>query len=152
MVTILEINKAIDDKIKAALIGTTFSAVPIKAEDLSEPIKRPSIKVKIENSANGLFNSQCREKNLTVRVYFFASDLRKYKIENAKIQDIIETAFLDDLEVKEGFFIPIDTVDSEVIDTVLECSFELYMVELLPDTDTSEPMETLILNLEYEGE
>lgn len=151
MVTLLEINKSINDKIKAALVGTSFSTVPIIAEDLSEPIIRPSIKVQIESSTNGLFNSQCREKNLTVRVYFFASDRNKYKIENAKMQDIIENAFLDDLEVKEGFFIPINEIESEVVDSVLECSFELYMVELLPekvsDTESDEPMEELNLDI-----
>lgn len=151
MVTLLEINKSINDKIKAALVGTSFSTVPIIAEDLNEPIIRPSIKVQIESSTNGLFNSQCREKNITVRVYFFASDRNKYKIENAKMQDIIENAFLDDLEVKEGFFISIDEVESEVIDTVLESSFELYMVELLPekvsDTESNELMEELNLDI-----
>ena len=66
------------------------------------------------------------------------------------MQDLIENAFLDDLEVKEGFFIPAESVESEVTDGVLICSFDLYAVELLPDMDTSETMETLDINLRKE--
>ena len=59
------------------------------------------------------------------------------------MQDLIENAFLDDLKIEEGFYIPVESVESEVTDTVLVCSFDLYAVELLPDTDASEPMEQL---------
>lgn len=151
MVTLLEINKAINNKIEEALANTDFKMVPIVASDILEPIARPSIKVQIENSNNGLFNSQCREKNLTIRVYFFASDRNKYKMENLKMQDLLENAFLEDLQISDSFYIPIEEVESEVIDTVLECSFELYTIELLPsndpDNDISEFMEELNLNM-----
>ncbi|HBM74715.1 MAG TPA: hypothetical protein DD429_04075 [Clostridiaceae bacterium] len=147
MVTLIEINKAINDRIKESKLGTEFNNVPIIPEDVSEPIIRPSIKVSIGYSSNGNFNAHCREKTLTCRVYFFARDRYKYKIDNLKMQDILENAFLNDLEIKEGFFIPVDNVESEVIDTVLVCSFDLYTVEELADTDTSELMETLELNL-----
>lgn len=147
MVTLIEINKAINDKIKASKIDTEFNDVPIVAEDVSEPIIRPSIKVGIETPTNGKFNANCREKNLTCMVYFFAKDRYKYKVDNLKMQDILENAFLDDLMVKEGFFIPIESIESEVVDTVLICSFDLYSVELLPDSDTNELMESLNIKL-----
>ena len=149
MVTLIEINKAINDTLKAALVGTAFSAVSLLAEDVSEPILRPSLKVSIDSSSNGKFNALCREKNLSCRIYFFASNMHKYKLENLKMQDLIETAFLDDIKIKDGFFIPIDSVDSEVVDTVLICSIDLYAVELLPETAESaaaELMGTLITN------
>lgn len=117
------------------------------AEDVSEPIVRPSIKVGIETSSNGRFNSQCREKYLTCRIYYFASDRYKYKIENAKMQDLIENAFFDDLMVKESFYIPIESVVSEAADTVLICSFDLYSIVLIPDNDSLEPMENLEIKL-----
>ncbi len=147
MVTLLEINKAINNKIEKALVGTDFKLVPIIAEDISEPIVRPSLKVAIENSTNGKFNANCREKNLTCRVYFFAKDRNKYKMDNSKMQDLIENAFLEDLKVAENFYIPIEEVESNVSDTVLICNFDLYSVELLPDTDTSELMESLNIKL-----
>lgn len=147
MITLLEINKAINNKIKEALKDTEFKNVPMAAEDIKEPIVRPSLKVAIENSTNGKFNSNCREKNLTCRVYFFAKDRNKYKIDNSKMQDLIENAFLEDLQVTESFYIPIEKVESEVSDTVLISSFNLYSIELLPDTDINEPMENLNIKL-----
>lgn len=149
MITLLEINKAINDKIKQALIETEFDMVPIVAEDVSEPIIRPSIKVAIENSVNSRFNANCREKNLTCRVYFFAKDRHKYKLDNCKMQDIIENAFLDDLCVKDSFYISIIDVESEVSDTVLICSFNLYSVEEIDFSSSyDEPMEELNLEIE----
>jgi len=150
MLTLLEINKATKNKIKAALVGTAFSTVPIIAEDVSEPIIRPSLKVNIESSTNGKFNANCREKTLTIRVFYFAKDRYKYSIDNAKMQELLENAFLEDLQVTEGFFIPIESVSSEVSDTVLICSFDLYSVELLPSNDTDlENMEEIKQNQSY---
>jgi hypothetical protein len=146
MVTLIDINKAINNKIKEALTGTEFSTVPLIAEDISEPITRPSIKVGIENSTNGKFNANCREKNLTCRVYFFAKDRYKYKLDNSKMQDIIETAFLEDLKINENFYIPIEEVESNVSDTVLISSFDLYSIELMPEpaiNDIGEAIETM---------
>lgn len=120
--------------------------VPIPAQDLSEPIIRPSIKVAIDNCVNGKFNAHNREKALTVRIYYFASDRYKFKIENAKMQEIIENAFLDGLIIEEGFYIPIEQVESDITDTVLICSFDLNIIELLPE-QTGEPME----NIEIKG-
>jgi hypothetical protein len=157
MVTLIEINKAINDSIKGALALTEYNPNElIVAEDVSEPIIRPSIKVAIENSTNGKFNANCREKNLTCRVYFFAKDRNKYKLDNVKMQELLENTFIEGLKIKEGFHIPIESVESEVTDTVLICSFDLYVVELLPEATTNpigeliEPMEALELKLEKE--
>lgn len=150
MITLIQINQAINSRIEEALTGSEFSVVGIVPEDLSEPIIRPSIKVAIEDSTNGKFNSVCRERTLTCRVYFFAKDRYKYKLDNLMMRDLLENAFLDDLQVIEGFYIPIDNVTSEVSDTVLICSFDLYAIELLPETDANEPMENLNINLRKE--
>lgn len=143
MINITDINKAINKKIKETLIVTEFSKVPLIAEDVSEPIIRPSIKVSIEKSTNGKFNDNCRERTLTCRVYFFAKDRYKYKIDNSKMQDIIENCFLSGLNVLENFHIPINEVESEVIDTVLVSSFDLYSIEILEDTNEYENMEEM---------
>ncbi len=148
MVTLIDINKAITSKIRQAIVDTEYSDVPIPATDVTESIIRPSIKFSIESSTNGKYNSSCREKTLTCRIYFFAKDRNKYNIDNIKMQDILETAFLDGLLIKEGFLIPISDVESEVTDGVLVCSFDLYTLELLPDENTdSEMMENLNVNI-----
>ena len=136
MLTLMQITKAVNDTIKTA------SSAPIVASDVSEPIIRPSIKVMLEDSSSGLFNAQCRERSLTYRAYFFAKDANKHRMDNLATQEAIESAFIDGLRVG-GAHIPIASVDSDAVDTVLVCTIELYAVELLPDTDASEPMEEL---------
>lgn len=149
MITLLEINKAINSKIENALLSTDFKNVKIVAQDLAEPVIRPCIKVEIESCKSSRL-AYFKEKSLICRIYYFASDRNKYKIENAKMGDILENAFLDDLKVKEGFLIPIDEVELYVTDTVLVCSFDLYTAELIPSIDTAEPMEQIIYKTKEE--
>lgn len=149
MVTLIEINAAINRLIREALRETPFATVPLEAEEVMEGINRPSLKVSMEGTNHGNFNASCRECTLTCRVYFFAKDQTKYKFDNAAMQDILSNALLEGLYIKPGFFVPVDSVDCEVTDTVLACSFELYIVELLPEPvknpagETIEPMEEL---------
>lgn len=143
MITLLDINKAVNDKVKSAIEECFEYDVPILAEDLSKPIIRPSIKVIPENLQSGRFNSRNKERTLTYSVYFFPKDKNKPKFENMRVQEAIENEFINDIEVTPNFIIPINEISFEVSDGVLICSFELYTVELLPDTDTSELMEEL---------
>ena len=56
MITLLEINKAINAKIEHALADSEFALVPIIAGDFKEKILRPSIKVFLEDGTAGKFN------------------------------------------------------------------------------------------------
>ena len=155
MITLLEINKAVNEKIKHALADSEFSSVPIIASDLSEPIVRPSLKVFLEDGTTGKFNSCMKERTLTVRVYFFATDLKKYKIENTKVQDLIENEFLTPIKVTDTFYIDVDEVEANTSDTVLICSFNIETLEDIPeiiidDGVEYEMMENLNLDLESE--
>lgn len=154
MITLLEINKAIDEKIEHALANSEFSTVPILAGDLSE-IVRPSLKVILDDGNTGKMNSHMKERTLQVKVYFFASDLTKYKIENTKVQDLIENEFLTPIKVTDTFFIDVDEVESAINDTVLICSFDIETLEDIPDEILDdgveyENMENLYLNIESE--
>lgn len=153
MISILQINRAINEMIVNSLKDTEFSEVPIIAEDVSEPIVRPSLKVQFGKDNTGKFNSCTKERTLTVRVYFFAKDRKKYKIDNLKIQDILENVFLDDVRVTDTFYMPIteEGVDFNTTDSVLQCSFDLYSLEEIVDTTQYEETGELILNFEYEG-
>lgn len=153
MITLLEINKAINGKIEHALANSEFTTVPIIASDLSEPVVRPSIKISLDDATTGKMNSCMKERTLTVRVYFFASDLEKYKIENTKVQDLIENEFLTPIKVNNTFYIDVDEVEATVSDTVLICSFDIETLEYIPeiildDGVEYEPMENLYLELE----
>ncbi|WP_244833374.1 DUF6838 family protein [Clostridium sp. BJN0001] len=152
MISLLEINEAINDKIKNALANSDFKVVPIVASDLKEPITRPSIKTVFDGTTRKM-NSRMKERTLTCRVYFFASDLRKYKIENTKVQNLIENEFLTPIKVTDTFYIDVDDVDSTVSDTVLICSFDIQTLEDIPDEILDdgveyENMENLNLELE----
>ena len=152
MITLLEINKAINEKIKHALTNTEFTTVPIIASDLSEPIVRPSLKIIFDDGTTGKFNSCMKERTLTVRVYFFATDLKKYKLENAKMQDLIENEFLTSIKVSNTFYIDVDEVEVTVSDTVLICSFNIETLESIPETIINngieyENIESLDVNL-----
>lgn len=155
MISLLEINEAINNKITHALADSNFKSVPIVAGDLKEPMIRPLIKVILGDGTTGKMNSRMKERTLTCRVYFFASDLRKYKIENTKIQDLIENEFLTPIKVTDTFYIDVDDIDSTVSDTVLICSFDIETLEDIPDEILDdgveyENMENLYLNIESE--
>lgn len=147
MITLAEINKAVNNTVKEALDDLFPYPVPIVAEDVREPIISPSIKVILENVKSGKFNSHNRERSLTCRIYFFPKDFRKPKFENLQVREALETALLDGLVINETFIAPIESVDSAIVDSILVVSFDLEMLELLPDNDKSEPMEKIAVKI-----
>lgn len=155
MISLLDINKAINEKIELALAGSDFNTVPIIASDLSEPNVRPFIKVVLDNGSSRKMNSCMKEQTLQCRVYFFASDLKKYKIENMKVAELIENEFLTPLVVNNTFYIYVDDIEATTSDTVLLCSFNIETLEDIPeiildDGVEYENMENLYLDLESE--
>lgn len=143
MITFNQINIAINEKVKKAIKDVFEYDVPLVAEDVSEPITRPSIKVLFENSNSAKFNEQCKERNISYNVYFFAKNRQKPKPENIAIREAIENEFIHDVQVTDTFFIPIENLGFETSDGVLIVNFDLYTIELLPDTDTNEIMEEI---------
>lgn len=143
MITFNQINLAINEKIKKAIKNVFEYEVPLVAEDISEPIMRPSIKVIFENSNSAKFNEQCKERNISYSVYFFAKNKQKPKPENIAIREAIENEFINDIQVTDTFFIPVENLEFETSDGVLIVNFDLYTIELLPDTDTNELMEEI---------
>lgn len=142
MITLKEVNAAIHKAVNGAADGLFRYPVPIVAEDLQEPIIRPSIKIAFENMKNGKFNGAAREKKLKCRLYFFAKNRQRPKVENMAMQEAIEAAFLEGLQLYDDMWIPIESVDSMVSDGVLICSFDVYTIEPLPG-QPGEMMEEL---------
>lgn len=147
--TLLAINKAVIDNLKPHLTGN-FSGVVFMAEDLTEPIVRPSIKVTLEDHRFGHYTGANSERSLMVRLYFFAASGTKNKFDNLAMQEIIESTFSDGLNVS-GENMYIESIDSNVSDGVLISSFELNIYEeLAEDNGSGEPMEELDVTL-YKG-
>lgn len=142
MLTLLQVDTAINEKIRKALAGTEFESIPLTFEDNAENLIRPSMKVVVDSLKIAKFNSNCREKTFTMSVSFFAKDIYKCNADISKMQELLEDALLDDIYV-ESICIPVSNLNSEMKDGILKISFELYVSELLPDTDFSETMESL---------
>ena len=143
MITFNQINAAVNEKIQTAIENVFDYEVPLVSEDISEPIIRPSIKVIFENSDSAKFNEQCKERNISYSVYFFAKNRHKTKPENIAIREAIENEFIKELQVDDTFYIPIDNLQFETSDGVLIVTFDLYTIELLPDTDSNELVEEI---------
>lgn len=144
--TILEINKAIIDQLKPNLTGN-FSTVEFSAEDLTEPIIRPSIKVTMGDHNLSRYTGSSTERSLTIRLYFFATSAIKNKFENLGMQEIIEQTFIDGLTVGEEI-ISIDSIETTTADGVLITTFDFVVYEeLAEDPGSGEPMEELEITL-----
>ncbi|MBY6860803.1 hypothetical protein EXM65_12500 [Clostridium botulinum] len=150
MITISAIHKQIVIMVRNALKGTEYESIKIMSSDTSEGFDRPSIKVNIESSDLAKINANYVQRIATVSVYFFATDIKNYKIENLKIQDFLENIFIQGVRF-EGCYIPINEIEVETIDSVLETSFMLDVTNQLDKLDelNAEYMEDL--NINYEG-
>lgn len=115
-------------KITGKLTEMTGNKIEVVAEDFSESIIRPSFKIDIDSTA-AKFNAELMERGVTCRIYYFARDRTKYKLDNLKMQQKLEKAFFDKLEVEKGFFIFIEELEFETTDTVLICSFNFTLLE-----------------------
>lgn len=149
MISLFDINKSIVDKLRGSLSGTPFESVPISPSDLSE-IERPSLKIELDGIKLENINANFLGRSLTVRVYFFATDLKKYKIENLHMQEIIEGAFIKGIWIN-NYYIPITDINAEVNDTVLQVDFDISITAFVDD-ETGELMEDLDMELNTKEE
>ncbi|MFV0517813.1 MAG: DUF6838 family protein [Aminipila sp.] len=142
MITILQLNTALAEKIKYVLIGTEFENIAIIREINTQIETRPSIKIAVENLKSVKFNSMCREKTFTVNIIFLAKDVGNVEEHNSKIQQIIESTLFEDLYVEEKR-LTVSNINTQITETHMKISFELDLLEILQDAEEGEPMETL---------
>lgn len=150
MISLKDINKAVNEKIKLV-----FPSVEIMSTDIKEGFKRPSFFVELDNVKKSPYNTTAIERSMTVRIYYFPSDRNKFKIELMEVQEGLEDAFFQCLKVQEGFSIPIDEVETEIADGVLQCTFDIQYIESLDsehecheDTNSNnELIENLDMNI-----
>lgn len=149
MITLKDIAKAVNTVIMTAVVGTKYNKTEITSDDISEGFKRPSVFVELENVKQSPRNAKVIETTLTVRIYYFPTDRIKHKIELLEMNEIIGNAFINSVKVNDNFIIPIEEVEFDVVDGVLQCSFELYYAQELDDSligdDKFEQMEVLEL-------
>ncbi|MHC1723046.1 MAG: DUF6838 family protein [Aminipila sp.] len=137
MVTYEEIYKAVVKKIKFQ-----FPTIKISPSDDEEGIKRPSFRIYFDNIKSSNFMNTAHDRSIPVRILFFPSDRKKYKLEVISILSQLEELFLIDniITTESGFIIETHECESETVDGVLHFTFDLELYEDLIITDDRELM------------
>lgn len=147
--TLKELNKAVCGLVKRVAEASGLGA-ELMAEDLSAPIQRPSLKVELEEDRDARAIWHRVEQAITVRVYFFAADQYRPKLDNLAMRQALAEAFRDGVPVGEET-VPIDEgLSFTVTDGVLVASMDLTLDQrIIPaEEEDAELMEELNVNLE----
>lgn len=139
--TLLEVNRAVCALVEQAAARSGTGA-ELSAEDLSRPILRPSVKIDLEESREAAAVEDRVEVEVTFRIYFFARDRSRPKLDNLAMRQALGLAFRGGVPVGEDV-VPIDEgLSFTVSDGVLEAALELRL-DLEPEAPAGELMETL---------
>lgn len=139
--TLLEVNRAVCALVEQAAARSGTGA-ELSAEDLSRPILRPSVKIDLEESREAAAVEDRVEVEVTFRIYFFARDRSRPKLDNLAMRQALGLAFRGGVPVGEDV-IPIDEgLSFTVSDGVLEAALELRL-DLELEDPAGELMETL---------
>lgn len=142
MVKLSEILKTVNSK-----IAETFPDVEIDSKDLSEKFNRPSFRTELDGLKTSAFMTTYKEREFTIRIYFFPMEAGKGRLERLKITDKIEDMFLHTLWITKTFAIPVEEIHFEETDGVLIASFDSYTIEEIENDITAEMMEELEYNV-----
>lgn len=141
MISLLSLNKAVCDLYLQALEAAGTGA-SLKAEDVAGPIIRPSGKVELEDGTDARLLASGRERTVTFRLYYFATDKDRPKLENLAVRQAIGEAFLDGITVEDTYLGIDEGISFTVTDGVLVATLDLTITEPIPEAD-GETMETL---------
>lgn len=142
MITLLELNEAVCGLYRQALDAAGVNA-RLVAEDVRRPILRPSGKVELEDGSDVFLLASGRERTATFRLYYFARDEARPKLENLAVREAVAAAFAGGVAVGERLLFPEEGVSFTVTDGVLVATMELVLDEAVPEDKTAELMETL---------
>lgn len=143
--TLLELNKAVC-ALAAQAAQASGTGAELVAEDVRRPILRPSVKVELEESGEARAAEARVEREVTFRIYFFARDGSRPKLDNLAMRQALGEAFRDGVSAGADT-VPIDEgLSFTVADGVLTATLDLSVDLELPEA--GEIMETLHQNLE----
>lgn len=141
MISLQSLNQAVCDRYRQAL-DHAGTAAPLLAEDVSGPIIRPSGKVELEDGTDARLLDSGRERTVTFRLYYFAANKDRPKMENLSVRQAVGEAFLDGITVEDTYLGIDEGISFTVTDGVLVATLDLTITEPIPEAD-GEPMETL---------
>lgn len=141
MISLQSLNQAVCDRYRQAL-DHAGTAAPLLAEDVSGPIIRPGGKVELEDGTDARLLDSGRERTVTFRLYYFAANKDRPKMENLAVRQAVGEAFLDGITVEDTYLGIDEGISFTVTDGVLVATLDLTITEPIPEAD-GEPMETL---------
>ena len=142
------VELAINKKLKSA-----YPEVGIEPDDIKDGIKRPSFFVDFSYNKTTKVSDEFHKKDLSVVIYYFPSDRNKYSMEILEVSEILEELFLGRLIIEDGteeIIVPINSVDLDTIDGVLQVSFDLEVFTSKVEVDENELMEELEVSITKE--
>ena len=141
MISLQSLNQAVCDRYRQAL-DHAGTAAPLLAEDVSGPIIRPSGKVELEDGTDARLLDSGRERTVTFRLYYFAANKDRPKMENLAVRQAVGEAFLAGITVEDTYLGIDEGISFTVTDGVLVATLDLTITEPIPEAD-GDPMETL---------
>lgn len=126
-----------------SVLDEHFPSIEIQSNDVSEGFNRPSFFVKFSNITKSS-SLEHFNRSMTVRIYYFPSDINNNSLELLETQEILEGAFDLKLTVLDRF-LNIEDMDIDTVDGVLHCYFDINYSDTKDIQVESELMETLEL-------
>lgn len=144
MLTRVQINKAINDKIKAE-----FPNIPILSSDVEEGFGRPSFFVSLETNRIESFQFNTL-REMTCRILYFPKDRFVFKEEAYDVMDRLEKLFGLNFSVA-GRTITIDAATSDIIDKVLHFDFDFTYYDDSSYEENGGGSQDLMQELNFRG-
>jgi hypothetical protein len=148
VVTYAQIVKAVNTKIEGQ-----FPLIKMDSIDNKEGLKRPSFRTNIDNINVNNFMNIAKDRDMTIRIYYFPSNAEKYRIEILDMQDQLENLFLDDniITTDNGFIIEIYDTQFDVVDGVLHFYIDIQLSEDF-DRSVADGLAEKMEELDFEEE
>jgi len=143
MLTRVQINKAINDKIKAE-----FPQIEIQSSDVEEGFKRPSFFVSLETNRGEAFQFNSM-RDMTCRILFFPTSRYNYKEEAYDVTDRLEKLFGLNFTVGDRVITIADS-GSRVVDKVVHYDFDFTYLDDSPNDESGGNQEKM-QELNYRG-
>jgi hypothetical protein len=139
MLTRVQINKSINDKIKVE-----FPGILIQSRDVEEGFQRPSFFVSLETVRTEAFQFNVL-REMTCRILFFPTDRYVFKEEAYDVMDRLEKLFGLNFTVSNRV-ITIDSAETDIIDKVVHYDFHFSYLEDTQKDETGDLMQELDYN------
>lgn len=146
MIKSQDIYKALVFAITSATTAHNINA-PVVADDLEEPIIRPSIKIQIDDDTTNRDTTHLDLRSFVCRIYYFPPDRYNYRNEHFAMKDCLSEFLKDTLWVGKFNIDTVDGISFSKTDGVLiaELNYEWY--EEVPTIQTGDDIETLEMNI-----